>query len=105
MPDPGRLFDAFPDARFNIDLKSEGAVAGRWPSFIEARDAWDRVLVGSFSRRRLRTVPAADPAAGCRPRRTRSRWRCFLAVPSGRLADRLTGGRVAAFQIPHRRGR
>ena len=30
---------------------------------------------------------------------------CFLAVPSGRLADRLTGGRVAAFQIPHRRGR
>ena len=103
VPTLGRLFDEFPDARFNIDIKSEGAVHVL-ASFIEARDAWDRVLVGSFSPRRINTfrrltqgrVPtSASPVEVA----------CFLAVPSGRLADRLTGRRVAAFQIPHRRGR
>jgi len=29
----------------------------------------------------------------------------FRLLPSGRLADRVTRGRVAALQIPHRRGR
>lgn len=102
VPTLGRLFDEFPDARFNIDIKSEGAVAVV-ASFIAARDAWDRVLVGSFSPRRIRMfrrlthgrVPtSASPLEVL----------CFLAVPSGRVADRLTGGRVAAFQVPHRRG-
>ena len=102
VPTLGRLFDEFPTTRFNIDLKADGAVPVL-ASFIEARDAWDRVLVGSFSARRIRTfrritrhrVPtAASPAEVV----------CFLALPSGRLADRLTGGRVAAFQVPHRRG-
>ena len=102
VPTLGRLFDEFPQARFNIDIKSDGAVPAL-ASFIEAREAWDRVLVGSFSGARIRTfrrltrgrVPtAASPLDVL----------CFLLVPSGRLADRLTGGRVAAFQVPHRRG-
>jgi glycerophosphoryl diester phosphodiesterase len=102
VPTLGRLFEEFPDARFNIDIKSEGAVAVL-ASFIAARDAWDRVLVGSFSPRRIRMfrrltggrVPtSASPLEVA----------CFLAIPSGRIADRLTGGRVAAFQVPHRRG-
>ena len=29
----------------------------------------------------------------------------FRFLPSGRLADRLTGRKVSALQIPHRRGR
>jgi glycerophosphoryl diester phosphodiesterase len=102
VPTLGRLFDEFPEARFNIDIKSQGAVAVL-ASFIAQRDAWDRVLVGSFSPRRIRMfrrltrgrVPTAASLYEVA---------CFLAVPSGRLADRLTGGRVAAFQIPHRRG-
>jgi glycerophosphoryl diester phosphodiesterase len=102
VPTLGRLFDEFPEARFNIDIKSEGAVPAL-ASFIEAREAWDRVLVGSFSPRRIRAfrrltggrVPtAAHPGEVA----------CFLLVPIGRLADRLTGRRIAAFQIPHRRG-
>ena len=102
VPTLGRLFEEFPDARFNIDIKSEGAVRAL-ASFIAARNAWDRVLVGSFSPRRIRTfrrltggrVPtSASPLEVA----------CFLAVPSGRIADRLTGGRVAALQVPHRRG-
>ncbi len=103
VPTLGRLFEEFPDARFNIDIKSDGAVPVL-VSFIDANDAWDRVLVGSFSQRRIRTfrqltggrVPtSASPAEVL----------CFLVVPSGRLADRITGRRVAAFQVPHRRGR
>jgi len=103
VPTLGRLFDEFPEARFNIDIKSEGAVPVL-ASFIEARDAWDRVLVGSFSPRRIRTfrrLTAGRVPTSAHP----GEVACFLAVPSGRLADRLTGGRVAAFQIPHRRGR
>jgi glycerophosphoryl diester phosphodiesterase len=103
VPTLARLFDEFPHARFNIDLKADGAVRAL-AGLVEAREAWDRVLVGSFSARRIREfrrltggrVPtAAAPAEVL----------CFLLVPSGRLADRLTGRRVAAFQVPHRRGR
>ncbi|HET9421478.1 MAG TPA: glycerophosphodiester phosphodiesterase [Nocardioides sp.] len=102
VPTLGRLFDEFPDARFNVDIKSEGAVPVL-ASFIEAREAWDRVLVGSFSVRRIRTfrrLTGGRVPTSAHP----GEVACFLAVPSGRLADRLTGGRVAAFQVPHRRG-
>ena len=102
VPTLARLFDEFPEARFNIDIKADGAVPAL-AAFIAAREAWDRVLVGSFSPRRIREfrrltehrVPtAASPLEVL----------CFLLVPSGRLADRLTRGRVAALQVPHRRG-
>ncbi len=102
VPTLGSLFDEFPDARFNIDLKADGAVPVL-ASFIEARAAWDRVLVGSFSTRRMRAFRRLTggrvPTAATPPEVL-----CFLVVPSGRLADRLTGRRVAAFQVPHRRG-
>ena len=52
VPTLAQLFDEFPRARFNIDLKSEGAVSVL-AEFIEEREAWDRVLVGSFSPQRM----------------------------------------------------
>jgi glycerophosphoryl diester phosphodiesterase len=97
------LFDAFPQARFNIDLKSEGAVPAL-ADFIAARDAWDRVLVGSFSPRRTarfrqltqdRVPTSATPVEIV----------LFRFLPSARLAALLTGGHGAALQVPHRRGR
>jgi len=103
VPTLAQLFDEFPEARFNIDLKSDGA-AKALAEFVADRDAWDRVLVGSFSRERLREFR----------RRTRGRVLTsasmldvllFRFLPSGRLADLLTGHRVAALQVPHRRGR
>ena len=103
VPTLGELFDAFPAARFNIDIKSEGAVRAL-AAFVVERAVHDRVLVGSFSPRRLRTfrrlagdrVPtSAHPGEII----------AFRLSPSGRLADRLTRGRVAALQVPHRRGR
>ncbi|WP_292677490.1 glycerophosphodiester phosphodiesterase [Nocardioides sp.] len=103
VPTLAQLFDEFPQARFNIDLKSDGA-ARALADFIAEREAWDRVLVGSFSRARLREFR----------RHTRGRVPTsaslldvvlFRFLPSGRLADLLTGRRVAALQVPHRRGR
>lgn len=103
VPTLAQLFEEFPEARFNIDLKSDGAAAAL-AAFLAERAAWDRVLVGSFGRRRLREfrrltggrVPtSATPLDVV----------LFRFLPSGRLADRLTGRTVAALQIPHRRGR
>jgi glycerophosphoryl diester phosphodiesterase len=99
IPTLAMLFDAFPSARFNIDIKSEGA-ASVLADFLNAREAWDRVLVGSFSRRRLqrfrglvhRPVPtAATPVEVL----------LFRFLPSARLAALLTPA-VAALQLPHR---
>lgn len=96
------LIDTFPRARFNIDIKSDAAVVPL-AALVRERDLWDRVLVGSFSRRRIRLfrkltegrVPtAADP------------WETvvFRFSPTAGLASRLVGTSFAAFQVPHRRG-
>ncbi|MDQ6525975.1 glycerophosphodiester phosphodiesterase family protein [Nocardioides sp. LHD-245] len=101
VPTLVELLDAFPDARFNIDLKSDGAVTAL-ADLVRERDLWDRLLVASFSRRRIRRfreltgdrVPtAADP------------WQivAFRLSPSTRLARLLAGRGFAAFQVPHRR--
>lgn len=92
------LYDEFPDARFNVDLKSAGA-AEALADFIAARGAWDRVLVGSFDRRRLqvfrrrtggRVPTSAHPAEVA----------AFLAAPPAALPKA-----PVALQVPHRRGR
>lgn len=103
VPTLGQLFDAFPHARFNIDIKSDGAVPAL-AQFVAEREAWDRVLVGSFSPRRLarfrrlsrhRVPTSATPLEVA----------VFRFLPSARLADWVTRRRVAALQVPHRRGR
>jgi glycerophosphoryl diester phosphodiesterase len=102
IPTLAVLFDAFPDARFNIDIKSEGAVSSL-ADFVNAREAWDRVLVGSFSRRRLqrfrRLVHQPVPLSA-----TAVEVVLFRFLPSARLADLLTPD-FAALQVPHRQGR
>lgn len=103
VPTLAELFDAFPHARFNIDLKSEGAVPAL-ADFIAARDAWDRVLVGSFSRRRTahfrRLTGGRVPTSA-----TPGQIAAFRLLPSGRLAALVAGAGADALQIPHRRGR
>lgn len=98
------LFDAFPQARFNIDIKSAGAVTPL-VRFIEERRAHDRVLVGSFSPaslRRFRKLTRGRVPTAAHP----GEVLVWLLCPSARLADLITRRRVAALQIPHRhRGR
>jgi glycerophosphoryl diester phosphodiesterase len=101
VPTLAELVDAFPEVRFNIDVKAAAAVAPL-AAFVTERRLQDRVLVASFSPRRLRrfrrlagrAVPtAAHPLEVA----------AFLLLP-GRLADLVTRRRVAALQVPHRRG-
>jgi glycerophosphoryl diester phosphodiesterase len=102
VPTLAALFEEFPQARFNIDLKAAAAVP-LLARFVEERGAWDRVLVGSFSPRRLnafRRLTGGRVATSAHPLEVVA----FRFLPSGRLAERATRGRVAALQVPHRRG-
>lgn len=102
VPTLTELFEAFPGARFNIDIKSAGAVPAL-ADFISAHDAWDRVLVGSFSGRRLgafRRLTEGRVATSAHPLEVAA----YLLAPTAGLARLLTPGRPDALQIPHRRG-
>lgn len=97
VPTLDELLDTFPTARFNIDLKSEGAV----PLLVDtlARHAsTERICVGSFSRRRLTRfrglVPGAVTAASTPE---------VMAMSLGIVRSRRAG---VVFQVPmsHRVG-
>ncbi len=97
------LLDAFPEARLNIDIKSDGAVVPL-ADLVRERDLWDRVLVGSFSVeriRRFRRLTGGRVPTAAHPREIIA----FRFSPSARLATLLVGRDFAAFQVPHRRGR
>lgn len=101
VPTLAELFDAFPAARFNIDLKAPAA-APALAAFLDERGAHDRVLVSSFSPATLRTfrrLTRGRVATGAHPLEVAA----YLLLPA-RLARLLTRGRPAALQVPHRRG-
>lgn len=103
IPTLAQLLDAFPGVRFNIDLKAEAAVPAL-VALIDQHQAWDRVLVGSFSRRslrRFRRLTAGRVATSAHPLEVAA----YVLSPSARLARLLTPGRPDALQVPHRRGR
>jgi glycerophosphoryl diester phosphodiesterase len=106
VPTLADLLDAFPRARFNIDLKSDGAVTAL-AALVRERDAWDRVLVGSFSAARTRRFRELTddrvPTSATIPEILAFRFSPSAAVAT--LVGRLFRGRSAAFQVPHRRGR
>jgi len=104
VPTLGDLFDALPDARFNVDLKSDGAAAAL-VELITARRAHDRVLVGSFSpgrMREFRRLSAGLVATSATPPEVAA----FVAVPraSYRNLPATVVGDFDALQLPRRRG-
>jgi glycerophosphoryl diester phosphodiesterase len=102
VPTMAGLLEAFPGCRFNIDLKSRGAVDAL-ADLIDRTGSHDRICVGSFSQTRLdafRRASRGRVATSAAPPEVA----LFMACPSGRLARRLTRGRVSALQVPHRRG-
>ncbi len=98
IPTMLELLEALPEARFNIDLKSDGAV-GPLVDLIDATESWDRVLVGSFSwprLRRFRRLSKGRVATSAAPLEVAA----FRLLPSGWLADLVTGRQLQALQIP-----
>ncbi|QOK21829.1 glycerophosphodiester phosphodiesterase [Janibacter indicus] len=96
VPLMDELFETFPEARFNIDVKADGAVAPL-VEMIRRHDAVDRVCIGSFSDARLRRVRRAlgpDLATSAGPVGVAS-----LRLLPG-LLSRLVHSPAQALQIP-----
>jgi glycerophosphoryl diester phosphodiesterase len=95
------LVSAFPEARFNIDVKSVGAAAAL-AAFVHEHGLAERVLVGSFSGRRLRRFRRlAGP--GVATSASPGEVAAYVVLPA-RLARLVTRRSPAALQVPHRRG-
>jgi glycerophosphoryl diester phosphodiesterase len=103
------LLGAWPDLRFNIDLKDEAGIP-LLPGVLRRTDAWDRVCVTSFSGARLRIVrklldrpvcmttsPAAIAAVRCS-----MRTRLPPGPPTHLLARRLARVEARCAQVPGR---
>jgi glycerophosphoryl diester phosphodiesterase len=75
------LLGAWPDVRFNLDVKDVAAIAPL-PGVLQRTNAWDRVCVVSFSASRLRAT-----------RRALGRPVCMAASPFGTAVVRLGGPR------------
>jgi glycerophosphoryl diester phosphodiesterase len=101
VPTLAALVSAFSDVCFNIDLKAGAAVAPL-AAFVREHGLQDRVLVGSFSGRRLRRfrhLAGRRVATSASPGEVAA----YAALPA-RLARLLTRRGPAALQVPHRRG-
>jgi glycerophosphoryl diester phosphodiesterase len=105
------LLAAWPDARFNIDLKDEAGIP-LLPGVLRRTDAWDRVCVTSFSGARLRiarkllnrpvcmsTSPAAIAAVRCSIGAVRPQGPP-TGPPTQLLARRLSRAEVHCAQVP-----
>jgi glycerophosphoryl diester phosphodiesterase len=101
VPTLAELFDAFPDAQFNIDLKA-AAAAPALATFLAERNAQDRAIVGSFDVRRLeefRRLTHGQVRTSAHPQEVAA----YVLSPSLRLARRLVGEEFVAFQVPRTR--
>ncbi|MFF2051870.1 glycerophosphodiester phosphodiesterase [Leifsonia sp. NPDC058194] len=95
--------DAFPEARFNIDVKDERAAASTVTAIREAR-ATDRVLITSFSKARRRAV--ADELPGVATSPSVPEFAPALAAAKAGLTPlvRRSLRGFAAVQVPERQG-
>jgi glycerophosphoryl diester phosphodiesterase len=99
------LIGAWPDARFNIDLKDEPGIS-LLPGVLRRTDAWDRVCVTSFSGRRLRAARRVLDRPVCMATSPTAiaavRW--MIGTPRGPqfrlLASRLSRCGVRCAQVP-----
>lgn len=101
IPTLEALLEAFPQARFNVDLKTSAAVAPL-ADLVRRTASHDRVCVGSFSDARVaafRRLVDRPVATVCGPRSVAG----LRFAPTGTLARRLRGP-GEALQVPHRLG-
>ncbi|WP_232676861.1 glycerophosphodiester phosphodiesterase family protein [Nocardioides sp. R-C-SC26] len=102
IPTLSALVDALPGARFNIDLKADGAVRPL-ADLVVARGLEDRVLVGSFSHERLREFRRLTDG-GVATSASPLEIAALRAAPRARLVRRLARNFDAVQIPPARRG-
>ncbi len=95
------LLGAWPDARFNIDVKDEPAVQPL-AGLLGRTGAWDRVCITSFSARRLSAVRRALPRPVCMSTSPLGAAALRLGAPPRAIAARLHRLSVRCTQIPIR---
>lgn len=100
IPTLEELIKAFPDARFNIDLKSDEAVEETC-SVIEDYDAVDRVCLASFDHGRLRRIRQRLPGVAT----ASSRREVALVKLLPAAIVRRMGIPAIALQVPETRRR
>jgi glycerophosphoryl diester phosphodiesterase len=93
------LLGAWPDARFNIDVKDEPAV-GPLAEVLGRTAAWDRVCVTSFSARRLAAVRRVLPRPVCMATSPLGIAALRVSTPRPALAARLREASVRCAQVP-----
>jgi glycerophosphoryl diester phosphodiesterase len=101
VPRLDEVLESWPDVRFNIDVKDDPAVTPT-VELVRRSGAADRVLLASFSDRRLARVRAALPTVATSLGRREAARLWLAARVGGRL--RIPPSVVAA-QVPVRRGR
>jgi glycerophosphoryl diester phosphodiesterase len=93
------LLGAWPEARFNIDVKDEPAVRPL-AEVLRRTDAWDRVCITSFSGSRLGAVRRALPRPVCMATSPLAVAALRLCAPGRALASWLHRISVRCTQIP-----
>jgi glycerophosphoryl diester phosphodiesterase len=104
------LLTAWPDIRFNLDVKDVSAIAPL-PEVLRRTSAWDRVCVVSFSASRLRATRRALGRPVCMAASPLGAAAVRFGAPRGRddrtgpgkqwpLADWLTRSGVRCVQVP-----
>jgi glycerophosphoryl diester phosphodiesterase len=93
------LLGAWPEARFNIDVKDEPAVRPL-AEVLGRTAAWDRVCVTSFSGRRLGAVRRELPRPVCMATSPAGAAALRLGAPRRAVAPRLRRMWVRCAQIP-----
>jgi glycerophosphoryl diester phosphodiesterase len=98
------LLGAWPDVRFNIDLKDEPGI-GLLPGVLRRTGAWDRVCVTSFSGGRLRAARGLFDRPVCMatsPATIAAVRYSIRPAPPALLARRLARWGVRCAQVPGR---
>jgi glycerophosphoryl diester phosphodiesterase len=95
--------DAFPDARFNIDVKAEGAAAPTAKA-VKATRASDRVLITSFDEKRRMSALASLPGVATSASSSRFASAAIGAKTGLRFLVSRAVADVDAVQIPERVG-
>ncbi len=101
LPSLREALDAFPDTRFNIDIKSADAVI---PTVQAVRDAYarDRVLLTSFSERRRRAAVELLPGVATSASAPRFVAALLAAASGARPLQRLALRGLDALQVPEK---